>query len=187
MARTRRVRAVWLVVLAFVLAGCGTTALLRHGASKPVGQDGPPATAAQVAVVRHWAAALRAGDLTQAAGYFRLPSLFDNGVTSTVRLHTLAEAVFVNSTLSCGAEVISAFRSGRFIDVLFRLTARAGRGGGVKACGTGIGATARTDFIVRDGKIVEWLRAPSLPGDPGVPGSSSTSPAQTQTSGDQAV
>jgi hypothetical protein len=192
MARTRRLRGVWLIsALALVLAGCGTTSLLHHGASKaagtPVGQDGPPAAAAKVAVVRHWAADLRAGDLQGAAGYFRLPSIFDNGVASTVHLQTLAQAEFVNSTLTCGAEVISAFRRGRLIDVLFRLTARAGRGGGARACGTGIGSTARTDFLIRDGKIVEWLRAPSLPGDPGTPSSSSSSTTQTSTASGPAV
>lgn len=160
--------------LAVVVSGCASTAVLPgHGAvaaAHLVGQDGPPADPGKVAVVRHWAAALRAGNLKGAAGYFHLPSLFDNGVSERLRIQTRAQAELVNSTLSCGARVISAFRVGRFIDVLFRLTSRSGRGGGRQACGTGVGQTARTDFLIHDGKIYQWLRAPSLPGDPGVPG-----------------
>lgn len=161
------------VALTLVLAGCASTSTLPgHGAAETshlAGQDGPPADPAKVAVVRRWAAALRAGNLRGAAGYFHLPSLFDDGATQTMTIHTLAQAEFVNSTLPCGAEVISAFRAGRFIDVLFRLTSRAGPGGRTPGCGSGVGKTARTDFLIHDGQILEWLRAPSLPGDPGVP------------------
>jgi hypothetical protein len=159
-----------------VLSGCASTSSLPgHGttsAVRLVGQDGPPADPSQVAVVRRWAAALRAGNIGGAAGYFHLPSFFDNGVADTITLRSTAEARAANSTLPCGAVVISAFRQGRFIDVLFRLTARAGQGGGERACGAGIGQTARTRFLIHNGQIVAWVRAPSLPGDPGVPGHS---------------
>jgi hypothetical protein len=165
-------------VLTVPLGGCATTsALPGHGGSSrtpTVGRDEPAADPAKVAVVRRWAADLQAGNLRGAAGFFHLPSLFDDGASDTFPIHTLAQAEAANLTLTCGAAVISAFRTGRFIDVLFRLTARAGTGGGKKACGTGIGLTARTDFLIRDGQIVEWLRAPSLPGDPGVPGTPTT-------------
>jgi len=158
------------------LSGCASTSVLPgHRIAAPVrlvGQDGPPADPTQLAVVRHWAADLRSGNIDGAAAYFHLPSLFYNGATDTITLRSTAEAVAANSTLPCGAVVISAFRQGRFIDVLFRLTARAGRGGGAQACGSGIGQTARTRFLIHDGHILEWLRAPSLPGDPGVPGHS---------------
>lgn len=160
-------------LLALLLAGCASTsALPGHRASAHAGltsRVGPPADPAKVAVVRHWAAALRAGNLRGAAGYFHLPSLFDDGVTDTFAIRTQAQAEVANATLTCGAQVISAFRAGRFIDVLFRLTARAGHGGGRAACGSGIGQTARTEFLIHGGQILEWLRAPSLPGDPGVP------------------
>jgi hypothetical protein len=162
-------------ILALIfLSGCASTSSLPgHGSPGHVrlaGQDGPPADPGQLAVVRRWAAALRAGNLGGAAGYFHLPSLFYNGATDSIELHSTAQAEAANSTLPCGAVVISAFRQGRFIDVLFRLTARAGRGGGPQACGSGIGQTARTRFLIHNGQIIEWLRAPSLPGDPGVPG-----------------
>ena len=171
MASARRVRGMAILLLAaLALTGCASTAMLpgHHANSRPVGQDGPPADPAQVAVVRGWATALRAGDIRRAAGYFHLPMVFDNG--QRIQVHTLAQAEAVNVTLPCGAAVISAFREGRFIDVLFRLTARRGRGGGRHACGSGVGETARTAFLVRDGRILAWVRAPSLPGDPGHPG-----------------
>lgn len=163
-------------VVAAGLAGCATTSELPgHRTTvhaRLVGQDGPPADPAKLTVVRHWAAELRAGDLRGAAGYFHLPSLFDDGGGDAVTIRTLAQAEIANATLSCGAVVVSAFRAGHFINVLFRLTARSGRGGGRGACGTGIGQTARTEFLIRSGQIVAWVRAPSLPGDPGVPGAS---------------
>ena len=33
------------------------------------------------------------------------------------------------------------------------------------ACGTGVGNKAKTLFLIRDGKIAQWLRAPD-PTDP---------------------
>jgi len=164
------------ILALMLLSGCASTSSLPgHENARHVrlaGQDGPPADPSQLAVVRRWAAALRAGNLGAAAGYFHLPSLFENGATDSIELRSAAEAEAANSTLPCGAVVISAFREGRFIDVLFRLTARAGRGGGPQACGSGVGQTARTRFLIHNGQILDWLRAPSLPGDPGVPGHS---------------
>jgi uncharacterized protein YceK len=185
--RIRVMAVVVVVTLGLAASGCASTSLLPghghgHGGSSasavPVGQDGPAAAPAELAVVRRWAAALQAGNLQAAAGYFHLPSLFDDGAGSVVIIHTLPEAEVVNATLTCGAKVISAFRQGRFINVLFRLTERAGRGGG-PACGSGVGLSARTIFLIRDGQIVRWLRAASRPGDPGVPGSSSQSGTQS--------
>ncbi len=163
------------VAVGVPLAGCASTSVLPgHGTAATVhliGQDGPPADPRQLAVVRRWAAALRAGNFAGAAALFHLPSLFRNGPADSITIQSLAQAKAANSTLPCGAVVISAFRQGAFIDVLFRLTARAGRGGGQQACGSGIGQTARTEFKIQNGQIVAWVRAPSLPGDPGVPGS----------------
>ena len=109
--------------------------------------------------MRGWAAALRAGRVQAAAGYFHLPSLFDDGA-GPVEIRSLTEAESVNGSLTCASQVISAFDQGRFINVLFRLTTRAGQGA---VCG----GTARVVFLIRDGQIVDWLRAPSRPGDPG--------------------
>lgn len=171
-ARIRAASWLCVAVLALALAGCGGTSLLpghRHTVSaRPVGQDGPSADPAKVAVIRGWARALQTGDLRAAAGYFHLPSVFANG-GQTIEIHTRAQAELANATLTCGASFVSAFRQGRYVNVLFRLTDRAGRGGGQGSCGSGVGATARTDFLIVHGRIVAWLRAPSRPGDPGVP------------------
>src|SRR5579875_2462234 len=96
-------------VIALLAAGCATTsALPGHRATvgeRAVGQDGPPADPAELAIVRRWAAELRAGDLRGAAAYFHLPSLFEDGAADTVTIHTRTEAEVANATLSCGAVV----------------------------------------------------------------------------------
>jgi hypothetical protein len=121
-------------------------------------------------VIKAWSSALRRGDVRAAASYFRLPSelinvVGANGLQDLIRIHTLDQAEEANAGLPCGAKFISASRRGPFINALFRLTGRPGPGGG--DCGSGAGQTARTDFVIRHGKIVEWLRAPDEPGDNG--------------------
>ena len=154
------------VALAAALTGCGGLSVLPghhgHGAACVKAADGPAAPAAQVAVVCGWASALQAGRLRVAAGYFHLPSVFSDG-TGAVTVHTRAQAELVNASLSCGATPVSALRQGRYVNVLFRLTSRHGA---TAACGTGIGQPARTRFLIRDGKILAWLRAPTT-GSPG--------------------
>jgi hypothetical protein len=181
-ARVRMMAIVVTVTLGLAVAGCATTSELpghgAHSAARPVGQDGPPAAAAKVAVVRGWSTALRAGHLQAAAGYFHLPSLFDDGAGEAVEIHTLLEAETVDSSLSCGSQVISAFDQGRFINVLFRLTTRTGEGAG---CGSGVGQTARVLFLIRGGQIVEWLRTNSRAGDPGAPSAPGTPTTSTGT------
>jgi hypothetical protein len=166
------------------LAGCGNATLLTGhpgggSSSHPVGQDGPPAHASDVAVVRHWASALRSGDIHGAAEVFALPSVFSNGPSETLTIHTLEQSEAIQASLPCGAEVISAFQDGRYVNVLFRLVDRQGRGGGAQACGQGAGETARTDFLIHNGHITAWVRAASRPGDPGLP----PAPAQQTTTG----
>ncbi len=56
----------------------------------------------------------------------------------------------------------------RYVNALFRLTDRSGRGG-QGGCGSGTGSTARTNFLIENGHIVQWLRAPDEPGDNGSP------------------
>ena len=154
--------------LALVGCGSGTSLLPGHKRVAAVShRDGPPADPAKVAVVKKWSRALIAGDVRAAAGYFRLPSVFANP-PDVLRIHTLAEAELASASLPCGAAFVSAFRQGRFVNVLFRLTDRKGHGGGPGVC-NGVGQTARTDFLIEHGLIVEWVRAPSRPGDPGVP------------------
>jgi hypothetical protein len=130
-----------------------------------------------VSVIRGWADALRRGDVVAAARYFALPSEMINGVV--IRIHSIAQAAYANATLPCGARFISADMRGRYINALFRLTGRPGAGG--SNCGSGAGQTARTNFMIADGRIVEWIRAPDDPGDNG--GAPSSPPPPTGNTG----
>ncbi|MGZ4297628.1 MAG: hypothetical protein ACXVE4_10310, partial [Solirubrobacteraceae bacterium] len=137
-------------------------------------QAARPADARTVAVIRHWADALRRGDVRGAARYFEIPSVFAPGPDQEVTIHSLAEAEAANATLPCGAKLISVTRvGGPLVQALFRLTARPGRGG--SACSSGAGDTARTNFVIRSGRIRVWLRAPDQPGDNQAPSPSGAS------------
>lgn len=131
------------------------------------GPTGRPADPTAVAVIRGWSTALRHGDVRGAARYFAIPSLLANGVgaggpLAVIAIRNLAEAAAANATLPCGAKLISADQRGRYVNALFRLTGRPGLGGG---CNPPSGQTARTNFVIKDGRIVEWIRAPDDPGD----------------------
>ena len=119
-------------------------------------------------VIKAWSEALRHGDVRAAARYFALPSVMINGTDATgaalvITIGSLAEAEIVNASLPCGARFISADQRGRYVNALFRLTGRPGPGG--SDCGSGAGQTARTNFVIARGQIVEWIRAPDDPGD----------------------
>jgi hypothetical protein len=173
-----------LVSLALVAAGCGSTTILssKHASARTAfpglqgnaipapGPTGTPANGAAVKVIEAWSKDLRRGDLKAAARYFQLPSELVNGIGpgALVRIHTLAQAVAANEMLPCGAQFISADERGLYVNALFRLTGRLGPGGG--NCGSGLGETARTNFLIRGGRIVEWIRAPDDPGDNGSAG-----------------
>jgi hypothetical protein len=199
MACARRVLApLTLVSAALLAAGCGAGSLhpgsvsstsSRHAsttgsAARPPSGGAPAsptprptgtaASPAAVRVIKAWASALRRGELRTASLYFRIPSVFDDGPGSVLTIHNLAQAEVANEALPCGAKFISANQRGRYINALFRLTGRSGPGGG--NCGSGAGETARTDFVIQNGRISEWIRAPDDPGDnPGV----SSSPGGT--------
>jgi hypothetical protein len=145
------------------MTGCGSTRVRQtaHAGASPRSAD-----TTAVAVIRSWSSALRRGDVTAAARYFALPSEFANGPAANgemavVVIRTEAQAVTVNSGLSCGSVLISVHQEGRYVNALFRLTNRGGPGGG---CGSGTGQLARTDFLIAGGRIVEWIRAPEAPG-----------------------
>jgi hypothetical protein len=123
-----------------------------------------------VAVIRAWSDALRRGDVNGAASYFAIPSLMINGTDAggsalVIPIGTSAEAVQANASLPCGARLVSVDQRGRYVNALFRLTGRPGVGG--SDCGSGAGQTARTNFVIAGGHIVEWIRAPDDPGDNG--------------------
>jgi hypothetical protein len=183
------------IVLATVLLmGCSGTRSLVHHPRRTAAQNvatghipgfgqpqipTPPPTgttpdAAAVRTIRAWSNALRRGDVRTAASYFNLPSEMINGVgggglQSLTVIHNAAEATQALETLPCGAKFISADKRGRYVNALFRLTSRSGPGGG--QCGGGTGQTARTNFLIVRGRIVEWIRAPDDPGDNSSPAS----------------
>ncbi len=183
-----------LSVMALAAAGCGgssragggshsasasSTATVRERPQVPqeLPTPGPthkPASARAVAVIRAWSDALRAGHIEAAARYFQLPSVLINGVGATgvqalIHIHSLHQAEIANETLPCGAKFISADQRGRYVNALFTLTGRSGPGG--TNCGSGAGTSARTNFIIAGGHIVDWIRAPNDPEDPNLPSS----------------
>jgi hypothetical protein len=180
------VAARWLVVGAvsgsLLIAGCGSATKpakpqVPRSAAGTITIPAPPPTGvaadpAAVSVIRAWADALRAGHVLDAARYFAVPSEMINGVgangaVSVIRIRTAGQAAVANATLPCGARLISADMRGRYVNALFRLTGRPGPGG--SSCGSGAGVTARTNFVISGGRIVEWIRAPDDPGDNGGP------------------
>ncbi len=155
-----------LIVTAGLLGGCGSGRLISGVRHTAVSQD-----AAEVAVIRDWAAALQRGDLHGAASYFALPSVFANGDAANgqleaVQIRSLREAEAVNASLSCGAKLLSTTRHTKYIQAFFRLTNRSGAGAD---CGSGTGEDASTDFVITHGHIVDWVRAPTTSAPPTLP------------------
>ena len=158
------------VLVAVLVAGCGGGLHLlgKTSQAKPAPSAfGGQANRSSVAVIRGWANALRSGDIARAASYFALPSLYANGVDArgnlvVLKIRSRAGAVIVNRQLPCGAVVIAAMRHGPYIRAIFRLTGRPGPGG--TSCTPGAGSEASTFFLIRGGKIADWIRGPDVPG-----------------------
>src|SRR5829696_10401471 len=119
-----------------------------------------PVTGAETAVIRGWADALRKGDVERASSYWRPPAIAANG-SQPFRLVTMRAVRQFNEGLTCGARLESAERDKNYVVATFRLTDRTDRPG---ACGPGVGQQARTLFLLRGGKIVQWIRAADPPG-----------------------
>ncbi|MFZ0040867.1 MAG: hypothetical protein WAK93_06150 [Solirubrobacteraceae bacterium] len=159
------------VAIGSMVAGCGgsashsSTATHRQAGntqSTPAA-TGKPGDLSSVRVIRGWANALRRGNVAGAASYFAVPSTFADGSNAPTRIHSSRQALIVNASLPCGAQLISTHRFGPYVNALFKLTGRPGPGG--TSCGSGTGQTARTNFLIRAGRIVAWIRAPDEPGD----------------------
>jgi hypothetical protein len=172
-----------LLLAAFVIAGCGAGAHPHHAPlttpsvaipNQPLQIPSPaptgiPAPRMDVAVIRGWANALRHGHVAAAARYFALPSEMINeaagGSALVLKIRTVPEALAAQKTLPCGARLLSTDLRGRYVNALFALAGRPGPGG--SSCGGTTGTTARTNFVIVDGRILQWIRAPSEPGDRG--------------------
>jgi len=129
--------------------------LPREAVKPPTG----PVTAAEKAVIRGWADALRRGDVNRASSYWRPPAIAANG-SQPFRLVTMRAVREFNEGLTCGARFESAERDKNYVVATFRLTNRRDRPG---ACAQGVGQRARTLFLLRGGKIVQWIRAADPP------------------------
>jgi hypothetical protein len=143
---------------AITAAAFSAIALAACGGSDDEGDVPGGADPEAVEVIRGWANELRAGDVEAAAGRFEIPSTVQNG-TPPLRLTNRDEVVAFNESLPCGAELTEAERSGEYTIATFELTERPGPG----ECGSGVGETAKTAFVIHDGRIAEWRRVVDEP------------------------
>jgi hypothetical protein len=135
------------------VVGCGSSP--DDEATVPGGAD-PDA----IRVIKEWSDQLRAGDVIGASERFAIPSIVQNG-TPPLQLETRRQAEAFNRSLPCGAKLTEAITSGRYTIATFELTERPGPG----ECGTGVGETAKTAFVIRDDLITEWRRVVDIEGD----------------------
>jgi limonene-1,2-epoxide hydrolase len=138
------------IVIMFTLAGCGGEDGSESGGEPKIAGDADPG---DVRVIDAWVTALRRGDVDAAARYFAIPSLAENPPL-LVHIRNLDDARRFNESLPCGARLVRAVTQGQFTTATFRLSERPGPG----ICGPGTGEAAKTSFVIRDGKIVEWRR-----------------------------
>jgi hypothetical protein len=124
------------------------------GGSEPRNVKRP--TRAEVAVIRGWSDALRAGHVAEAARFFRVGAEVFDGLNPRRALPDRAAVEQFNRGLPCGARLVATERGqGSFVIGTFRLTERPGRG----RC-DGVGNAAATAFLIRGGRIALWLRVP---------------------------
>jgi hypothetical protein len=150
----------WALPLVVLIAGCGgggstTETTVTKAAPVPPAPLPAPSPRGDVAVIREWANRLRRGDVEGASELWSVPATVANGAGPQVLDSPDLIRVF-NGTLPCGAKLISTKKDGRRIIATFQLTERVGGSG----CGAGAGDRASTEFLIRNGKIVEWLRVP---------------------------
>ena len=152
-----------LALLALSACGGGSSTSATSTTSTIAGN----ANAADVKVIDGWVTALRHGNVDAASKYFAIPSTAQNG-TILAHIRSLDDARRFNESLPCGARLVRADSAGEFTTATFRLTERPGPG----VCGPGVGGVAKTSFVIRDGKIVQWRRVGAGGGAPPAPGSS---------------
>ena len=136
----------------------------------PAAKPAVPVTAAEERVIRGWSDALRLGKVDRAVSFWKPGAIAANG-TQPIRLLTRKAIRIWNESLPCGAKLIGVRRDSKYVLATFRLTDRKGFPQG---CGVGLGNRARTLFLVEDGKIVQWIRAPG-PDEPPAPPSGTPS------------
>jgi hypothetical protein len=138
------------IAIMITLAGCGGEGGSESGGEPKIAGDADPG---DVRVIDAWVTTLRRGDVEAAARYFAIPSVAENPPL-LLHIRNLDDARRFNESLPCGARLVRAETQGQFTTATFRLTERPGPG----TCGPGTGGAAKTSFVIRDGKIVEWRR-----------------------------
>jgi hypothetical protein len=103
-------------------------------------------------VIEAWLSALRHGHLKQAATYFAIPSVFQNG-TQVLHLDNRTEVDAVVDSFPCGAVATRYGAAGRYTLVRFLLTERAGGD-----CHGAAGHTTGGAIRVSGGRIRAWYR-----------------------------
>ena len=149
-----------LLLAALSVAACGKGS---SGAPSSFAQgiQGAGVAASSVTVIEGWTNALRAGHARRAAAYWAHPSEMVNGPDASGRLtliHIRSErdALLADESLSCGATLHATTQSGKYVRAIFLLGPRSGAGASKSGCS----GPASVDFLIRDGHIVRWLRAP---------------------------
>jgi hypothetical protein len=160
----RRAAPTLLVVALLAFSACGGSGSSSGPSSATVAGN---ANAADVKVIDGWVTALRHGNVDAASKYFAIPSTAQNG-SILARIRSFDDARRFNESLPCGARLVRAESAGEFTTATFTLTERPGPG----VCGPGVGGVAKTSFVIRDGKIVQWRRVGAAGGAPPAPGSS---------------
>jgi hypothetical protein len=169
---------VTLLVMAGVVAGCGSSDQKRFNLrTPPAGAPAPttksltakdPVTKTEERVIRGWSSQLRQGHVARAARYFALPAVVANGF-DPVKISTREEARQFNKLLPCGAVVEKLERQvHHLVLTTFKLVNRTGPG--AHPCRGG--ASAQSALRIQHGRITQWYRVP----DPGNGGGSG--PAQ---------
>jgi hypothetical protein len=153
------------LALALAAGGCGSSG--KGAAALEPGTQGPGVPASAVAVIAAWADALRDGHPQRAAALWAHPSVMVNGPDSSghlalIHIRSEHDALLADESLPCGATLRATARSGRYVRASFTLGGRRGPGAGATACS----GHASVDFLISDGHIVRWLRAPSVPAGP---------------------
>lgn len=136
-----------LLLFALPILGCGGGDSQSTDTTVPGG-----ANPADVAVIEDWSRTLSEGDVEEAAGFFALPSVAENGLI--IEIDDLDDARLFNASLPCGARLVRARSEGDFTIATFRLSERPGPG----VCGSGSGGEATTVFVIEGNEIVEWRR-----------------------------
>jgi hypothetical protein len=144
----RRIGLATLLAALTLFASCGGGDGTNEDGAQPPGHEA-------VGVIEGWVETLAQGDVGGAADYFAVPSVVQNA-TAPITLRSRADVVAFNRSLPCGARLVKAQPLDHVIVATFRLTERPGGN-----CGSGAGLLARTGFVIRRGKIVEWRRLPN--------------------------